>query len=55
MWGGSEKRSGKCVGMWGKVRRDGGGVACVGVSREVKNMCGEVCGGSGKCVGVWGR
>ena len=35
--GGSEKRSGKCAGVWGKMRRGGGGVRkCIGVWREVK-------------------
>ena len=46
---------GKGEARWGSVEKCGGGVGkCVGVSREVKNMYGEVCRGSGKGAGKGG-
>ena len=46
---------GKCVGVWGEVRKDVWGVEKCG---RVYGVSGEGCGkvyGERKCVGVWGK
>ena len=60
-YGGCGRDVGKCVGVWGEVRKDvwGGCGRVYGVSgevcRRVGKGCGEGNGGDvGKCIEVWG-